>query len=212
MIDNSKTQNKTTQDSLTALTSLELLMQGNERFLKQDLLKRDYTQQIKDTSGGQWPHAIVLSCIDSRVPTEIIFDQGIGDIFNAKVAGNTVNEDILASMEYACKYAGSKLVMVLGHTGCGAIKGACDGLEDGNLTALLAKFKSPIANTKTADGEKRDSSNSDFVNNVVHNNVVETLANVKSQSAILKDLDANGTISIVGAIYDVKSGKINLVK
>jgi carbonic anhydrase len=211
MVDNSKTQNKETQDSLNAKSSLELLMNGNKRFLNQDFLKRDYKQQIADTSGGQWPHAIVLSCIDSRVPTETIFDQGIGDIFNAKVAGNTVNEDILASMEYACKYAGSKLVMVLGHTACGAIKGACDGLEDGNLTALLGKFKSPIANTKTADGEKRDSSNSEFVNNVVHNNVLETVANVSKQSAILKELNENGSINIVGAIYDVKTGEVKLV-
>ena len=164
MIDNSKTQTNKSQTEITPEDAISLLKKGNNRFLKNKFLNRDYKEQISNSSNGQHPFVIVLSCIDSRVPVEIIFDQGIGDLFSVRVAGNVVSKDVLGSIEYACKYAGVKLIVILGHTSCGAVKGACDGLEDGNLTHLLQKIKPAIDKTKTDESEIRDSSNIHFVN------------------------------------------------
>jgi carbonic anhydrase len=151
--DNSKTQNKSSQDNVTAGMAKEILKEGNNRFTEGKPVSRDLSQQVKDTSTGQFPFAAVLSCIDSRIPTEMIFDQGIGDIFNARIAGNFVNKDILGSLEFACKLAGSKLIVVLGHTSCGAVKGACDKAELGNLTQMLEKITPAVDSVTTAHGE-----------------------------------------------------------
>ena len=204
-------QNKDTQSKMTAKTALDTLMAGNGRFLEDKRSDHKLLDQVKETGGGQYPFAAVLSCIDSRVPVEVIFDQGIGDIFSARVAGNFINTDILGSLEYSCKVAGSKLVMVLGHTGCGAVKGACDNVELGNITSMLGKIMPAVENVKTADGEKRDSSNATFVNNVVEENVHLAIKNIHKDSPVLKEMEENGEIEIVGAVYDVKSGKVSLL-
>ncbi len=205
-----KALNKVTQAEITPNDSLDILMKGNERFLAAKKANRDLLDQVNDTATGQYPHAVVLSCIDSRVPVETIFDQGIGDIFSARVAGNFVNTDILGSIEYGCKVAGSKLVMVLGHTGCGAVKGACDNVQLGNITPMLGNIMAAVSSTATAEGEKRDSSNSTFVNNVVNKNVELTVANIRDRSPILKEMEEAGEIKIVGAVYNVADGKVTL--
>jgi carbonic anhydrase len=153
----------------------------------------------------------VVSCIDSRIPTEIIFDQGIGDLFNARVAGNFVNKDILGSLEFACKLAGSKVIVVMGHTSCGAVKGACDHAKLGNLTQMLDKIMPAVDAISTPDGTDRSSKNLDFVNQVAVKNVEFTIANIKSESSVLNDMFENGEIDIVGAMYDVKSGKVDFL-
>jgi carbonic anhydrase len=200
------TQSKETQDNITPAIALEMLKQGNDRFMNNAMLNRNYFEQIEATTGGQWPFAAVLSCIDSRVPAETVFDQGIGDIFSARVAGNIVNVDVLGSIEYACKVAGSKLVVVLGHSGCGAVKGACDGVELGNITPLLAHVKPAIAATEEA-GE-RNSSNTGYVNKVIDKNVELMIQRIKDESPILKEMAENNEIAIVGAVYDVASGRV----
>lgn len=205
---NAQTQNAASQESLKTSEAIELLKKGNERFLNKSSLDRNYEQQISATSKGQYPFAVVLSCIDSRVPTETIFDQGIGDIFNAKVAGNFVNEDILGSMEFACKLAGTKVIVVMGHTSCGAVKGACDNAELGNLTQMLYKIKPAVDAVKTPEGTDRSSSNIEFVNDVARKNVELTIENIRSKSPVLKDLEDDGKIQIVGAMYDVGTGKV----
>lgn len=204
-------QNKDTQSKMTAKTALDTLMAGNGRFLEDKRSDHKLLDQVSETGGGQYPFAAVLSCIDSRVPVEVVFDQGIGDIFSARVAGNFINTDILGSLEYSCKVAGSKLVMVLGHTGCGAVKGACDNVELGNITSMLGKIMPAVDNVKTADGEKRDSSNATFVNNVVEENVRLAISNIHAHSPVLKEMEDNGEIEIMGAVYDVKSGKVSLL-
>ncbi len=210
-IDNSKTQSPETQSSITPQLALDLLKSGNQRFLENKRLERDYSQQIKETSSGQYPFAVVLSCIDSRVPAEIIFDQGIGDIFSACVAGNFVNEDILGSMEFACKLAGVKAVVVMGHTGCGAVKGACDDAKLGNLTQMLQKIKPAVDATPSGSDEDRSSKNIDFVNRVAMKNVQLTIDNIKNQSPVLKEMYDAGQIDIVAAMYDVASGKVDFL-
>lgn len=207
-IDNSKVQTPSTQAAITADQALDLLKAGHDRFLQNTQVVRRYDQQIKGTSKGQYPFAVILSCIDSRVPAEIIFDQGIGDIFNVCVAGNFINTDVLGSIEYACKYAGVKLVVVMGHTSCGAVKGACDSLKDGNLTSMLSKISPAVKETKTEKGEKRDSSNLDFVNRVSLKNVDLAVVNIHTNSKILAGMEKKGEIKIVQAMYDVKSGKV----
>jgi carbonic anhydrase len=202
------TQTAQTQASVTPEQAIELLKTGNQRFIEKKQLKRDLHQQINETADAQYPFAAVVSCIDSRIPTEVVFDQGIGDIFNARVAGNIVNEDILGSLEFACKISGSKTIVVMGHTGCGAVKGACDDAKLGNLTQMLSKLKPAVEQTKTAEGEARNSGNTEFVNNVANKNVELTIENIKSQSAVLKEMADNGEITIVGAMYDVKTGLI----
>ena len=190
-----KAQTKETQASLTPDKALEILKEGNKRFTKNSKADRDLLEQVKDTQGGQYPFAVILSCIDSRVPAEIVFDQGIGDVFSARVAGNIVDEDIIGSIEYGCKVAGSKLVLVLGHTSCGAVKGACDNVELGNITSLVSKIKPAVAAVKEPTDESlRNSSNIEFVNEVSKTNVHHTLDNLRKQSPLLSEMENDGSI------------------
>lgn len=203
-----------TQDSQAAVTpelALQLLKEGNQRFLDNTTLDRSFDKQIELTSGGQYPFASIVSCIDSRIPTEIVFDQGIGDIFNARIAGNFVNQDILGSLEFACKLAGSKLIVIMGHTSCGAVKGACDHAQLGNLTAMLDNIKPALDEVKTAEGVDRSSKNSDFVNEVAIQNVHLTIAKLKANSPVLNEMIENDEIDVVGAMYDVASGKVSFI-
>jgi carbonic anhydrase len=204
-----ETQTKETQSKMTPQMSLTYLEEGNQRFLKSLRANRNLLDQVKNTKGGQYPFAAVLSCIDSRVPVEIVFDQGIGDLFSARVAGNFVNEDILGSIEYACKVAGSKLVVVLGHTSCGAVKGACDNVKLGNITSLLSKIKPAVETVKEPkDALLRNSGNIEFVNNVSKQNVMLTIENMRNESEVLKELETSGDIQIIGAMYHVDSGRV----
>ena len=167
-------------------------------------------QQVSETSNGQYPFATVLSCIDSRVSSELIFDQGIGDIFSVRIAGNFVNEDILGSMEFACKLAGTKLIVVLGHTACGAVKGACDHARLGNLTALINKIEPAVdAVNEPYDQSLRNSSNIEFVNRVAEKNVDMTISEIRSSSPVLNEMEKNGEIKIVGGMYDISSGLVS---
>ena len=168
-------------------------------------------QQVNETRDGQWPFAVILSCIDSRTSAELIFDQGLGDVFSVRIAGNIVNEDILGSMEFACKVAGSKLVVVLGHTKCGAVKGACDHVELGNLTALLSKLQ-PAVETEITTKENRTSGNSEFVENVASINVKQTVNLIKERSLVLYEMIEKGEIGICGAMYDVETGNVEFYK
>jgi carbonic anhydrase len=205
---NQLTQTKESQNSLSLKNTIDLLKEGNGRFLSGNAINRDLHAQVKQTSTGQYPFAAVLSCIDSRIPTEIVFDQGIGDIFNARIAGNFVNGDILGSLEFACKLAGSKVVVVMGHTSCGAVKGACDHAELGNLTQMLDKIMPAVNSVSTSDGEARNSSNLEFVNRVSKMNVELTINDIRKNSPVLKEMEDNGEIQIVGAMYDVGSGEV----
>jgi len=208
---NMQTQTADSQAALSPAMAVALLKDGNKRFLDGNTLNRNLHQQVADTASGQYPFAAVVSCIDSRIPTEVIFDQGIGDIFNARVAGNFVNEDILGSLEFACKLAGSKVIVVMGHTSCGAVKGACDHAEMGNLTQMLGKIMPAVDGTSTAEGEARNSSNGDFVNRVAVKNVELTIENLKSMSPVLNEMLENGEIDVVGAMYDVKDGSVSFL-
>ena len=201
---------KETQDQMTPVLSLEVLKKGNERFRANLKAPRDLMQQVAATSSGQYPFATVLSCIDSRVSSELIFDQGIGDLFSVRIAGNFVNEDILGSMEFACKLAGTKLVVVLGHTACGAVKGACDHARLGNLTALIKKIEPAVAAVKEPEeASLRNSSNLDFVNDVAVKNVLMTIDQIRSESPVLAEMEKNGEIHIVGGMYNIDSGEVN---
>ncbi|MFQ5446132.1 MAG: carbonic anhydrase family protein [Saprospiraceae bacterium] len=211
-IDNSKTQTPDTQSIITPRAAVEMLQKGNKRFLANKLLERRLDEQIAETANGQFPFAIILSCIDSRVPAEIIFDQGIGDIFNVRIAGNFVNKDILGSMEFACKFAGVKLVVVMGHTSCGAVKGACDSVQAGNLTQLFEKILPAVDATHTAPREDRNSNNLDFVNRVAAKNVKLTIGKIYAESPVLYELYNQQKIDIVPAMYDVSSGKVDFFK
>ncbi|MCG1035173.1 carbonic anhydrase family protein [Polaribacter sargassicola] len=205
-----KAHTKETQATMTPEKSLQFLKEGNKRF--QDNLKanRNLLEQVNDTSTGQFPFATILSCIDSRVSAELVFDQGLGDIFSIRIAGNFVNEDILGSMEFACKLAGTKLIVVLGHTSCGAIKGACDNAELGNLTAMLSKIKPAVdAVEEPKDATIRNSSNLDFVDNVSAKNVLMTIERIKNESEVLLEMEQNGEIMIIGAMYDIKDGSVS---
>ncbi len=204
-----KAHTKVTQAAITPQLALQLLKDGNERFVNSNQVGRDLLDQVKDTQSGQYPFATILSCIDSRVSSELIFDQGIGDIFSARVAGNFVNEDILGSMEFACKLAGTKLVLVLGHTSCGAVKGACDDAKMGNLTALLSKIKPAVnAVAEPADQALRNSKNIDFVNEVAVKNVHMTIEAIRAQSEVLKQMEDDKEILILGGMYHIDSGKV----
>ena len=201
---------KETQDLMTPNSALAALKAGNDRFLNGNQVARNLNQQVDETSGGQFPFATVLHCIDSRVSAEHIFDQGIGDLFSIRIAGNFVNEDILGSMEFACKLAGTKVLVVLGHTACGAIKGACDHARLGNLTALINKLEPAVeAVDAPAEADLRNSLNSDFVNAVAAKNVLMTIDNIRSQSPIIKEMEADGAIQIVGGMYDIATGNVN---
>ncbi|MGB0479896.1 MAG: carbonic anhydrase family protein [Flavobacteriaceae bacterium] len=200
---------KDTQDKMTPQLAKNTLVEGNTRFIQGQQAGRDLMNQVKQTSTGQYPFATVLSCIDSRVSSELIFDQGIGDIFSVRIAGNFVNEDILGSMEFACKLAGTKLVVVLGHTACGAVKGACDHARLGNLTALINKIEPAVeAVTEPTDESQRNSSNIDFVNEVAKKNVYMTIDNIRESSQVLKEMEDAGEIEIVGGMYDIKTGEV----
>ncbi|MDA8644308.1 carbonic anhydrase family protein [Flavobacteriaceae bacterium] len=204
-----KAQTKETQAQMTPSSSMEELKKGNQRFVEKKPLNRDLMQQVSETSTGQYPFATVLSCIDSRVSSELIFDQGIGDIFSVRIAGNFVNEDILGSMEFACKLAGTKLIVVLGHTACGAVKGACDHARLGNLTALINKIEPAVEAVKEPQEESlRNSSNIDFVNTVAEKNVEMTIAEIRSSSPVLAEMEQNGEIKIVGGMYDISTGLV----
>ena len=205
-----KAHTKETQDLMTPSLALDALKDGNDRFLKGNQVTRNLNAQVDETSGGQYPFATVLHCIDSRVSAEHVFDQGIGDLFSIRIAGNFVNEDILGSMEFACKLAGTRVLVVLGHTACGAIKGACDHARLGNLTALINKLEPAVeAVDSPAEADLRNSSNIDFVNAVAAKNVLMTIDNIRSQSPILKEMEADGAIQIVGGMYDIATGNVN---
>jgi carbonic anhydrase len=199
---------KACQDAATPKLILERFKSGNARFASGKSTPRNYLQQVKATAARQYPLASVVSCIDSRAPAEIVFDQGIGDVFNARVAGNIVNEDILGSLEFASRIEGAKLIVVLGHTSCGAIKGACDDAKLGNLTQLLAKIKPAIAAVPN-DGKDRSSKNYAFVDLVAERNVHMTVQMIRDKSPVLKEMEQKGEVMIVGAMYDLKTGKVS---
>ena len=198
-----------TQANISPNEALTLLKEGNLRFLKNKQVRRDLLEQVEDTSTGQFPFATILSCIDSRVSSELIFDQGIGDVFSIRIAGNFVNEDILGSMEFACKLAGTKLILVLGHTACGAVKGACDNAELGNLTGLINKIKPAVnAVENPTDISLRNSSNSEFVNTVAEKNVQLTIDNIRNSSPVLQEMETNNEITIIGGMYNISNGLV----
>lgn len=198
---------KETQANLTPRMALDILKEGNERFVKNLKAHRDLLDQVNDTRDGQWPFAAILSCMDSRTSAELIFDQGLGDIFSIRIAGNIVNTDILGSMEFACKVAGSKLLVVLGHTKCGAVKGACDHVEMGNITEVLSKLQPAVyAERKTQDMEKRHSGNSEFVENVSAINVRRNVKSIIERSYIIEQMVEKGEIGVVGAMYNIETG------
>ena len=203
-----RTHTRETQNGVSPDQALQYLKEGNERFMQNLKANRNLLQQVNETATGQFPFAAILSCMDSRTSAELIFDQGLGDIFSIRVAGNVLNEDILGSMEYGCAVAGSKLVLVLGHTKCGAIAGACDHVELGNLTSLLHKVQ-PALDGETQTKENRTSSNPEFVKNVTELNVKLTLDRVRRESTLLADMEAKGQIKLVGGLYCVDSGKVS---
>lgn len=202
-----KTLNKELQASITPRKALEILKQGNNRFVNNLKAHRDLLEQVNDTRDGQWPFATILSCIDSRTSAELIFDQGLGDVFSVRIAGNIVNTDILGSMEFACKVAGSKLIVVLGHSKCGAVKGACDHVEMGNLTELLSKIQPAVYQEKETLTE-RNANNSPFVENVAQINVKRSVKNIIERSFILEQMVENGEIGIVGAMHNIETGEV----
>jgi carbonic anhydrase len=197
------------RDEMTPDEIIALMKQGNERFRKGDKLPRNYIAEQKASAKGQYPAAVILSCIDSRAPAEIIMDLGIGDVFNTRVAGNISNDDILGSMEFACKAAGAKVVLVMGHTSCGAIKGAIDGVTLGNLTGLLAKIR-PAVEATTFEGD-RSSTNPAFVDAVALNNVELTIVSIRGRSAVLRDLESTKAITIAGAIYNLETAIVEFL-
>nr|WP_307838557.1 carbonic anhydrase family protein [Flavobacterium sp. ASV13] len=202
-----KTLTKEMQAAITPSKALELLKEGNQRFVSNLKINRNLLQQANETSDGQHPFAVILSCIDSRTSAELIFDQGLGDIFSVRIAGNIINEDILGSMEFGCKVAGSKIIVVLGHTRCGAVKGACDHVEMGNLTALLSKIR-PAVDDETQTRENRNSANAVFVENVSVINVKRTVASIMQRSPILKEMIEKGEIGIAGGSHDITTGEV----
>lgn len=207
-----KAHTKETQSTMTPEKALQFLKEGNERFQQNLKANRNLLEQVNDTKDGQFPFATILSCIDSRVSAELIFDQGLGDIFSIRIAGNFVNEDILGSMEFACKLAGTKAVIVLGHTSCGAVKGACDHARLGNLTALINKIEPAVSAVKEPTDESlRNSKNLDFVDAVAVENVKMTLDNIRKNSEVLKNMEDNKEIVIVGAMYNVSDGKVTFM-
>lgn len=205
-----KAHTKETQSTMTPEKSLQFLKEGNQRFQSNLKINRNLLEQVNDTREGQFPFATILSCIDSRVSAELIFDQGFGDIFSVRIAGNFVNDDILGSMEFASKLAGTKLIVVLGHTSCGAIKGACDNAKLGKLTGMLAKLKPAVnAVISPEDLSLRNSSNIDFVNEVAEKNVHITIQKILNDSEVLAEMHQKGEIKIIGAMYDISTGKVS---
>ncbi|NOT60927.1 MAG: carbonic anhydrase [Acidobacteria bacterium] len=204
-----RTLTKELQEKITPQEALDILKRGNQRFVNNLKENRNLLQQANDTRAGQWPFAVILSCIDSRTSAELIFDQGLGDIFSIRIAGNIINTDILGSMEFACKLSGAKLIVVLGHDNCGAIKGACDHVEMGNLTELLAKLQPAVYEEKTVTkAEERNSSNDKFVENVTLLNMKRSVKSIVSRSYILEQMVEKGEIDIIGAIHNLESGVV----
>jgi len=195
------------QQALTPDMVIQSLKEGNGRYVNNDLTARDHSAMVRNASLKQFPKAVILSCVNSRVPVEDVFDKGIGDIFVARVAGNFVNEDILGSMEFGCKVSGAKLILVLGHESCGAIKAAIDDVKLGNITAMLTKIKPAVVNSQNFAGEKI-SKNEAFVDQVAKNNVINTIETIKLKSPILKEMADKGEIKIVGAYYNLKTGEV----
>lgn len=202
-----KTLNKEMQAAITPSMAIEILKEGNKRFMNNLKANRNLLEQANETSDGQHPFAVILSCIDSRTSAELIFDQGLGDIFSVRIAGNIINEDILGSMEFACKVAGSKIIVVLGHSKCGAVKGACDHVEMGNLTALLSKIQPAVYDEKS-ETENRSSSNAEFVEKVASINVKLTVNAIMERSPILKGMIQNGEIGIIGGMHSISDGEV----
>ena len=200
-------QDAASQAAVTPDGALMLLADGNARFVAATPVRRDYSDQIRATAAGQYPFAVVLGCIDSRVPVETVFDQGIGDIFTARVAGNIVNTELLGSMEFACQLAGAKLVVVLGHTSCGAVKGAISSARLGNLTQLVQKIEPAVEAT---EGE-RDVDNADYVDGVAEENVRMVIAEIRQESSVLATMEQAGEIRIVGGMYDVSTGEVRFI-
>lgn len=203
-----KTISKEDQRTITPDEAIDLLKKGNQRFVQNLRYNRNLLQQVNETADGQYPFASILSCIDSRTPAELIFDQGLGDIFSIRIAGNIVNDDIIGSLEFACKIAGSKLIVVVGHTSCGAIKGACDQAELGYLTQLLQKI-TPAIDKETSFKENRNGSNSDYVNKITKINVENSIKVILDKSSILNELITQKTIKIIGGLYDTTSGEVS---
>jgi len=205
-----KAHTRETQATMTPEKALRYLKEGNIRFQNNLKANRNLLEQVNETSDGQFPFATILSCIDSRVSAELVFDQGLGDIFSVRIAGNFVNEDILGSMEFACKLAGTKIILVLGHTSCGAVKGACDDAKLGNLTALISKIKPAVkAVTTPTDASERTSKNLDFVDRVAEKNVQLTIDRILKESPVLAEMEKYGEIKIMGAMYDISSGEVH---
>lgn len=205
-----KTLNKELQKQISPRRAMEILQKGNERFINNLKANRNLLEQVNETSEGQFPFATILSCIDSRTSAELIFDQGLGDVFSVRIAGNIVNTDILGSMEFACKVAGSKLIVVLGHTKCGAVKGACDHVEMGNLTELLSKLQPAVySERETRDPDQRNSKNAAFVENVAAINVRRAVKNIIERSYIIEQMVESGEIGVVGAMYNIETGKVD---
>ncbi len=202
-----RSHTKETQDGLTPELALDILKEGNERFVNNIKAHRNLLQQVNETSSGQFPFAAILSCIDSRTSAELIFDQGLGDILSIRIAGNILNEDILGSMELACTIAGSKLIVVLGHTKCGAIEGACNNIVLGNLTALLNKIK-PAIEQETETTKERNGNNRSFLQNVTEINVFITGRKIKEQSSILNEMEQTRQIKIIGGLHDIDTGQV----
>ena len=203
-----KTLTKDMQAAITPVMALEILKKGNDRFVNNLKANRNLLQQANETSDGQHPFAVILSCIDSRTSAELIFDQGLGDVFSVRIAGNIINEDILGSMEFGCKVAGAKIIVVLGHTKCGAVRGACDHVEMGNLTALLSKIQPAVYDEKTIT-ENRNSGNNEFVEKVATINVKRTVQAIMERSPILKEMIEKGEIGIIGGTHDITTGEVN---
>jgi carbonic anhydrase len=204
-----RTLTREIQSTITPKEALEILRQGNQRFINNLKANRNLLQQANETRDGQWPFAAILSCIDSRTSAELIFDQGLGDIFSVRIAGNVVNTDVLGSLEFACKVSGAKLIVVLGHENCGAVKGACDHIEMGNLTELLSKIQPAVYAEKTVmNPDERNSKNAQFVENVAELNVKRAVKSIISRSYILEQMIEKGTIAIIGAMHRLEVGSV----
>ncbi|MBL9155072.1 MAG: carbonic anhydrase [Verrucomicrobiales bacterium] len=200
------------QKKLTPKEVLDELMAGNKRYVEGKVSEPNIKARIEASSSGQYPKAVILSCLDSRVPVELVFDQGIGDVFVGRVAGNVENEDLLGSMEFATKAAGAKLVMVLGHEACGAVKGACDKVEMGNLTGLLKKIEPAVKAVEGFAEAERTSKNHDFVEKVIEQNVRQTVSDIRTSSPILAEMEKKGEILIVGGLYSLEDGSVKLLE
>ena len=205
-----RTHNKETQATTTPEMALDFLKEGNRRFVSNLKYNRDLLQQVNETKEGQWPFAVILSCIDSRTSAELVFDQGLGDVFSVRIAGNVVNDDIVGSMEFACKVAGSKLIVVLGHSKCGAIKGACSHVELGHLTGLLNKVKPAIEKVEEESGQQ--ATGAVFVEAVAHANTLISLEEILERSPILREMYENGEIGLAAAYYQVETGEVKFIK